>query len=414
MGKNLGIPGEYFALANDDEMVFRIIADLPDGAVFRRSGEWIDLSPDQMVEATMIVVEPGAVDVFDRYEHAGRLGHLSQYPISPGQTRFWELDQDPRITDAFTTGDLAVAVAAAVGGPHAPRQPGARLWGEAVLDALGSVLGSGVGRVHHGVLLRAIESRTAPVSPFEGRQDNAGLQTLQSAMDRYGPVLHKIEGQRNGVLDDFIRDFQNHVGRALEGVTWAELEQMGATRRPDGQRAAPGASARPAKKAAPRKADVAKAPAKKAVPRKAVPRKADANRAGHRAIPPALAALVPRVAAALERLADDSHLVISVHGSNRYVQFATLRPNLRAETIGTRYLESADDAVPVDQLVWLADRGWHDPDDGGNFWREWKPANELEAASAAVEVLARIHGVTRVEELWFQSTDDDALNALEG
>jgi hypothetical protein len=127
-----------------------------------------------------------------------------------------------------------------------------------------------------------------------------------------------------------------------------------------------------------------------------------------------LLGIVPHLAEALRRLADDSHLVIGVHNSNRYVQFATFRPNLRLETIGPRYLEEGDEVVAVNELVWLADHGWHDADDGGNLWREWIPADEVAAAVAAVEVLLDVHGVTDAERLWFQSEDDDALAALEG
>jgi len=127
-----------------------------------------------------------------------------------------------------------------------------------------------------------------------------------------------------------------------------------------------------------------------------------------------LRAAVPQLAEALRTLADDAHLVINVRGSNRYVQLATFRPNLRAETIGQRFLAQDGEGMSVDQLVWLAERGWHDADDGGNLWREWIPADEDEAAAAAIEVLITIHGVTELEEVWFQSSDDGALQALEG
>jgi hypothetical protein len=124
--------------------------------------------------------------------------------------------------------------------------------------------------------------------------------------------------------------------------------------------------------------------------------------------------IVPHLAEALRRLADDSHLVIGVHGSERYGQFATFRPNLRLETIGPRYFEQDGDVMPLDELVWLAEHGWHDADDGGNLWREWIPAAEGAAALAAVEALVEVHGVTEVAQVWFRSEDDDALSALDG
>lgn len=125
-----------------------------------------------------------------------------------------------------------------------------------------------------------------------------------------------------------------------------------------------------------------------------------------------LTALPRRLAEVLRRLEDDSHLVIGLHDSIRYVQFATFRPNLRLETIGPRYLEASGEALTVDQLVWLADHGWHDADDGGNLWREWTPANEDEAARAAVYALAKIHGVEYLDQVWFESPDEHALAAL--
>ncbi len=128
---------------------------------------------------------------------------------------------------------------------------------------------------------------------------------------------------------------------------------------------------------------------------------------------PPVAGIVPHLAEVLRRLKDDSHLVINVLGSVRYVQFATFRPNLRLETIGIRYLERDNDAMTVDHLVWLAYQGWHDADDGGNLWREWIPADEDEAAAAAVEVLVKVHGVTDIDQIWFHSEDDDALAALD-
>lgn len=139
-----------------------------------------------------------------------------------------------------------------------------------------------------------------------------------------------------------------------------------------------------------------------------------ARRAAAVAPPASVREIVPHLAEALRRLEDDSHLVIGIHGSVRYVQFATFRPNLRLETIGPRYLEEGGEVMPVDELVWLADRGWHDADDGGNLWQEWIPADEDAAAAAAVEALVGVHGVTDVEQVWFYSGDEDALAAFDG
>jgi hypothetical protein len=129
---------------------------------------------------------------------------------------------------------------------------------------------------------------------------------------------------------------------------------------------------------------------------------------------PGISEITPHLAEALRRLQDDSHLVITVRNSIRYVQFATFRPNLRLETIGTRYLEDAGESWSVDEVVWLAEHGWHDADDDGNLWRHWIPADEDEAAAAAVDALINVHGVTSLDQVWFQSGDDNALAALEG
>ena len=128
---------------------------------------------------------------------------------------------------------------------------------------------------------------------------------------------------------------------------------------------------------------------------------------------PPITEVAPHLAEALRRLEDDSHLVISVHGSIRYVQFATFRPNLRLETIGTRYLEDAGEAWSVDEVVWLAEHDWHDADDEGNLWRDWIPADENAAAQAAIDALVNVHGVASLDQVWFQSEDDNALAALE-
>lgn len=124
--------------------------------------------------------------------------------------------------------------------------------------------------------------------------------------------------------------------------------------------------------------------------------------------------MIPHLAEALRRLEDDAHIVIRLADSIRYVQFATFRPNLRLETIGTRYLDDAGEPWSVDELVWLADHGWHDSDEDGNLWRHWIPADEDDAARAAVEALVNVHGVTSLEQVWFQSGDNNALAALEG
>lgn len=129
------------------------------------------------------------------------------------------------------------------------------------------------------------------------------------------------------------------------------------------------------------------------------------------ALPTALAAAVGVLAAALAGLHDGSFFTLSVRGTDRYVQFFSYDVGLRGETIGNTYL-SGHGQLGVGDLGWLAHHGWHDPDEGGNHWREWEPANPLAAATVAVVTLHLIHWVEHPSELEIDSNDDRTLQAL--
>lgn len=130
------------------------------------------------------------------------------------------------------------------------------------------------------------------------------------------------------------------------------------------------------------------------------------------ALPPTLVNLIPGLARALGALDEDHHLIIDIVDSPRYVQFATFGPNLRAETIGQRYLEACGDRHDDEDLAWLRAHGWDDPDQGGNHFHEWTPSQPLAAATAAVVTLHTVHGVTSARQLEFSSGDPAVLDLL--
>jgi len=128
-------------------------------------------------------------------------------------------------------------------------------------------------------------------------------------------------------------------------------------------------------------------------------------------LPEDLAAFVPMLAEALSLLDDAHHLGIEVDGTRRYMQFAAFDGNLRAETVGNTYLVGCD-ILDAGELAWLAAHGWNDPDEGGNHWRHWEPADFLAAATVTVVTLHQIHGVDDLRELLFGSEDPAVLDVL--
>lgn len=130
------------------------------------------------------------------------------------------------------------------------------------------------------------------------------------------------------------------------------------------------------------------------------------------AVPATLAGFVPTLAESLALLDDEHHLVVSVARATRYIQFAAFWPNLRAESVGNTYLRGGDQLGPGD-LAWLVDHGWRDPDEGGNHWRHWEPADHPAAATAAMVTLHVVHGVQHLDQLVFQSDDPQIIDALE-
>ncbi len=114
-----------------------------------------------------------------------------------------------------------------------------------------------------------------------------------------------------------------------------------------------------------------------------------------------------RLAAALERMRDDTFLILSTPGDETspgcYVQFAAGAWGLRAEAVSSRFLP-ADRPLTADQEAALAALGWlppDDPDDPAPNWsRVWPPpAPFAEVAALAIRTLREVHGVARPEEL---------------
>lgn len=117
------------------------------------------------------------------------------------------------------------------------------------------------------------------------------------------------------------------------------------------------------------------------------------------------------LASILAGLDEGSFLWLTKRGTGRYVQFIAYDSGLRGETVGNTYLDG-DDQLGATDLAWLAHHGWRDPDEYGNHWREWEPANPLAAATAAVVTLHLIHGLERLSELEMDASDDRTLLAL--
>ncbi|QGG94355.1 TY-Chap domain-containing protein [Actinomarinicola tropica] len=118
--------------------------------------------------------------------------------------------------------------------------------------------------------------------------------------------------------------------------------------------------------------------------------------------------LVEPLSGALAALTEDESLIISrpgsldptlTDGSNRFVQFTRFGSDLRAESVGDRYLEGADQLTP-DQVTVLLELGWETPDEGGNYWGQWEEPVPLGMVAAmAVRTLQLVHGVEHIEQL---------------
>lgn len=130
-----------------------------------------------------------------------------------------------------------------------------------------------------------------------------------------------------------------------------------------------------------------------------------------RVLPPSLVLLIPELAEILAGLHDQSHLVIEVLGTGRYLQLATCGDLLRGESVGERYLERGNE-LDEDDLAWMRAHGWNDPDRSGNHWHHWSTSETLAAATAAVVTLHRVHGVRSPSRLAMSSPDPETISMI--
>jgi hypothetical protein len=95
---------------------------------------------------------------------------------------------------------------------------------------------------------------------------------------------------------------------------------------------------------------------------------------------------------------------VSEEGSNRFVQFALFGTELRAESVGDRYL-SGGDQLTAEHHATLAQLGWSPPDVSGNYWAAWANPVPYEAVAAmALATLNAVHGVQHAEQLGFKGS----------
>lgn len=121
--------------------------------------------------------------------------------------------------------------------------------------------------------------------------------------------------------------------------------------------------------------------------------------------------LAERLQFALAALSNDSFLLMTIASSPRYLQFVEFDGAIRGESIGDQYIEG-DAQLSTGDRAWLLAHGWNEPDEGGNYWRHWDPADPDAASTVAVVTLFSVHGVTDAGDLMFKSDDPTVLAEL--
>lgn len=131
-------------------------------------------------------------------------------------------------------------------------------------------------------------------------------------------------------------------------------------------------------------------------------------------LPEAMAAFVPELRDRLAALGEEAPLIVSIWDSYRYIQYATFdgKANLRAESVSNQYLYDGE-LLNGAELLWLRNHGWNEPDEGGNYWRHWEPADHTVAALVGVVTLHLIHGVTTPEQLFVSSESPCEIAGLD-
>jgi hypothetical protein len=128
-----------------------------------------------------------------------------------------------------------------------------------------------------------------------------------------------------------------------------------------------------------------------------------------------------KLAATLEKLAEDQYLILSVKRSNRFVQFAGQGSfGMRVETTSNSYL-SKEEQLNERQLAALIEIGWHeptgtpanstperDPDGSPNFFMEFPAPVSCEAvANLAVRTFTEILRLPHPGNLEYEAFDED-------
>ena len=127
-----------------------------------------------------------------------------------------------------------------------------------------------------------------------------------------------------------------------------------------------------------------------------------------------------KLAAALETLAEDQYLVLSVKQSNRFIQFASQGSfGIRVETTSNNYL-TKQEKLDERQIAALIKAGWHaptgtpasstpegDPDGSPNYFVEFSAPVSFEAvANLTVRTFAEILRVPHPGFLQYEAFDD--------
>lgn len=130
-------------------------------------------------------------------------------------------------------------------------------------------------------------------------------------------------------------------------------------------------------------------------------------------------AFAQRLASVLGALQEDQYLVVSLKGTNRYVQFAAQGHwGLRAECVSNEYL-SGPERLDERQLARLRELGWHDPtgsapdstperdpDGSPNHFVEWSAKTAVTGlADLAVTTLVDVLGVAHPGFLEYKAFD---------
>lgn len=136
-----------------------------------------------------------------------------------------DLSDDP--ADEFVHADLVAATYATVGGTSS-----FQAWGEAILGAV-ERLTDDRGRRRVGRPLFETMKDTAmhlrrTITPFQGMLE--APSSVSEVYQKHGRALRELVIARDEVLTGVLDDLAARVIESLQGVTWKDLEKLGAVR----------------------------------------------------------------------------------------------------------------------------------------------------------------------------------------